>query len=203
LLEVYGSLPDPTLNLTAIRGISDRNYRTDRYLDHRFDPEFSNGVKGAMLAMECSANAEDLIVEATAPGHDEAVFRSRLIVAMHLLSALREVHTQFHDNDRSTGLAQIASVLDDPVAVLLVGQGPRQLRNVAMHYGVDPSTPGLHDQLPMSGLVETFIPTTTFGDLNHGLHKLIRRIADLLSEWPSSISSARRIQNSLTQSRPW
>jgi len=183
---LYGlndALPDPTLDLTKIGNFSTRDCRSDDYLSRRFDPILPSGVKNALTAIETMTNTVDLIAEKTVPGHEATVFRMRLIVVMHSLSALKEIQAQFHAGSKSTGMANVDSLLKDPVAVLLASQGARRLRNIAMHYGIDDTTPGLNPQLAMFGLVELYLPNTTFVSLGNELRRIAHEIGDLLANW--------------------
>jgi hypothetical protein len=193
--QVLGTLADglggqdrsSTLSISSLGNLRTRDVRTEHYLRRRFDPAFSGGVKLALTAMQCSLNSITKVLALTELGHEAAMFRVRLVTLSHVLSALDEVRTRFGHVVNRESTAHLDALLGGPVAQMVRARPCRALRNVSVHYGVDPSWSGLDPRLPMCGLVEALVPQCWFEQLRSDLRELTVRAATTLNAWGGGI----------------
>ena len=136
--------------------------------------------------MQCRLNSVTKVLVHTEVGHEAALFRIRLVTLSHVLSALSEIQQRYGDAMSSPSLATLEQVLADPVARTVL-ESCRSLRNVSMHYGVDPSWAGLDLQLPMAGLVETLVPGSSLSQLSEDLRNLTARVSAVFNAWVANV----------------
>jgi hypothetical protein len=181
-----GATPQPTLDLANIGSVSteaEENVLMTEYFSRRYEAEFPVGLKAALTAVESSAQTAASVLSVTGPGHEDTVFRARLIVASHLVSSLRKLLREHTQSVSKEVRELISELLQSKAAKLVVQRGTRSLRNIAMHYELTRPISGLDVNRPMSGLVEALVSTTTYDQLSAVVLMLCDEAALLLREW--------------------
>lgn len=80
---------------------------------HRYDPTYPEALKLVLLHVETDLNTTVLILPDTAVGHDEAVFRARVITTYHVFNALAQADAA-HPQAASPHVARLRVLLGSP-----------------------------------------------------------------------------------------
>ncbi|MBC7592724.1 MAG: hypothetical protein H7288_02080 [Kineosporiaceae bacterium] len=171
-----------TLDLGQVPEIRGRDRRSDRYLHGRFEPEFSVGLKMLLLAVEGDVNTLTMIVPHTSQGHEESVFRLRIVTLFHALSTLRHIQLRYADL-RSTGIRALSQLLDDNAARWLLSSHGKAVRNRCMHYPILDKGLDLDPERPMFGIVEAMSAGRSMADVAEDGSATLRRLAQFLHNW--------------------
>lgn len=181
-----GDVPDPTLDLGHIGVAStqaEEDVRAADYYSQRYESTFPDGLKAALTAMESSAQSAISILAATELGHEDTVFRARLVVASHLVSSLQKLVAEYAQWISDRAMKQITDLLDGEAAMRVKQRRTRAVRNIAMHYDLARPFSGLDVAQPMSRLVESLVPSTSYEQLSVDALTVCERSALLLREW--------------------
>jgi len=111
-------------------------------------------------------NTCQLVLPVISKGHEEAVFRARVVSAYHCLSALRQVCDSYATR-ASPHLARLRAVLSGAPAQRLLSRNGKRVRNRCVHYPIEDKSLVPDFSKPMYGLVEAVFPGQTyetFGD---------------------------------------
>jgi len=175
--------PVRRLDLSHLPAIFDVDYKGRRYFGKRFDPSIRLGLKEVLTAIEASANIGSNVLTATSSGHEEAVFRARLINAAHVVSTLKQLRDNFFSNVNASHIAPVHDLLSGEHVDLIASPEVRRLRNVSMHYGIDPGAAVIDTSRPMWGLVESLVPGQDLASLSQTVSHVLRQVADCLAVW--------------------
>lgn len=117
-----------TLDMGQVPKIKARDRRSDLYLRGRFESEFTVGLGMLLLAVEADINTLTTIVAHTVKGHEEPVFRIRMVTLFHALSTLQHIQRRYADLN-SAGIRELSQILDSPAAWWLLSKQGREVRN--------------------------------------------------------------------------
>ncbi|MCU1470047.1 MAG: hypothetical protein JWQ39_1196 [Glaciihabitans sp.] len=171
------------ISFTGIAPVAYRDRKAHRYLARRYDLAFTMEAKLLMLVLEGEAASAHLLLPHTATGHEEAVFRARIVSLHHLVSSLRSV-LDFHPAARAPKTSRLRSLLAEPsLDRFLNDPGARRVRNRSMHYEIRDGDTAIDPTAPMFGIVEASYPGHTFDELNREVEVALARVADALADW--------------------
>jgi hypothetical protein len=171
-----------TLDLGQVPKISGRDRRSDRYLRGRFESEFPVGLKMLLVAVEGDINTLNTIVPHTSDGHEESVFRLRMVTLFHALSTLRHIQLRYTDL-RSTGMRELSQLLDDDAARWLLSKPGKAVRNRCMHYPILGNGFDLDPERPMFGIVEAVGSGRPMTDIAEDGSAILPRLSQFLHHW--------------------
>lgn len=176
-------LIDATIDYRPLGRLRDRDRKAAAFLADRYDSTMSIETKFLLLMVEGEAATTHTVLPLTAPGHEEAAFRARLVSTFHVVRAVDEILSR-HPAARSDGAHAARDLLADPkTRLLLASPGVRHLRNRSMHYEIRSSALALDPAMPMFGMVEALNPGRTYAELDQVVRETTRRLADLLKDW--------------------
>lgn len=174
--------PVRQLDLSRLPAIVNVDYKGHQYFGKRFDPTIRLGLKEVLTAIEASANIAGTVLAATSSDHEAAVFRARLITAAHVISTLRQLRDNFFSTGNALRIEPMHDLLSGEHVDLIASPEVRRLRNVSMHYGIDPGTI-IDTSRPMWGLIESLVPGQDLASLSQTVSHVLRQVADCLSSW--------------------
>lgn len=179
---LHSRTPVRRLDLSHLPAISNVDYKGRRYFGNRFDPSIRLGLKEVLTAIEASANIAGTVLATTSPGHEAAVFRARLITAAHVISTLRQLRDNFLSTVDVSRIEPMRALLSGEHVDLIASREVRRLRNVSMHYGIDPGVI-IDTSRPMWGLIESLVPGEDLASLSQTVCHVLRQVADCLASW--------------------
>lgn len=177
LLSLGGRLePQPPLDLSELRSMDTVDHDTGRYLAHRFDDRFPTALKLLLLGVEADLSTCCHVFPTLEPGHQDPVFRARVVTVFHALRALQEIA------DKYTG-PTLASIIEHPSVQRLSTKNAKRVRNHCVHYGVHKSVAGkLRPGQRMHGIVEA-ITGRTFEEFDDDIAVSTELAARTLRSW--------------------
>lgn len=170
-----------SLDMSAIE-VSGIDRRSDRYLASRYEESFPERLKLLLLMIEGDLNCNRLFLPQTAVGHEEAVFRARVVTLYHALRAL-EVVSRKHSSLDSPALRDLRALLADEPTQRLLSPGSKQVRNRSMHYEIRSRQIAIDPKRPFFGLVEAVYPGATFESFDKDMVGVTERLAVVFSTW--------------------
>lgn len=179
---VCSRTPVRRLDLSHLPAIFNVDYKGRRYFGKRFDPSIRLGLKEVLTAIEASANIAGIVLAAMSSGHETAVFRARLIAAAHVISMLRQLRDNFFSTVNALRIEPMHDLLSGEHVDLIASPEVRRLRNVFIHYGIDPEAI-IDTSRPMWGLAESLAPGQDLTSLAQTVSHVLRQVADCLSTW--------------------
>lgn len=186
LLSTANGNPEPvdaTIDYGILGRLRARDRRAATFLAGRYDSTMSIETKLLLLMVEGEAATTHTILPLTAFGHEEAVFRARLVSTFHAVRAVEEALNR-HPATRSDGADAARDLLADPETRLLLDfPGMRQLRNRSVHYEIRSADLRLDPMKPMFGMVEALNPGRSYAEIDGVVRMIARRLADLLRDW--------------------
>ncbi|WP_205325327.1 hypothetical protein [Glycomyces sp. YM15] len=176
-------LPEPqaSLHLSAHKVIG-KNRRSDRFLASRYEPKFPDRLKLLLLMIEGDLNCTRLFLPQTAKGHEDSVFRARVVTLYHSLTALKEVSKRHLSLD-SSAMRNIRVLLESESTQRLLSQGGTRIRNRCMHYEIPKSVIPIDPDRPFFGIVEAVYPGATFEGFDRDVADVTERLAKVFSTW--------------------
>lgn len=172
-----------TLPLTELGYLSRRDRLSSKYLPTRYDPTYPEGVKLVLLHVEGDLNTTSLVLPATAAGHDDAVFRARVVATYHAVSALAQVNAAYPQT-KSPFVSRLQALLSSPERQRLYSSHGRQVRNRCMHYEIRGALPTVLDpKKPMNGIVEALPNGRPFVDYRSDVDAVLDEATRLVNVW--------------------
>ncbi|MET9317286.1 hypothetical protein ABZX12_36170 [Kribbella sp. NPDC003505] len=174
--------PTSTFDYAGLGRMVGKDRKTLAYLANRYDPVLPMESKLLLLMVEAEINTTDVVLPLIEQGHEEAVFRARMISTYHALRTVEEILNADPAAD-SPATIRVRSLLDESsTRGLLDDRGVRQVRNRCMHYEIRNRSLALDAALPMFGIVEALCGLT-FDQLNVIVRAISGRLAEVLSLW--------------------
>lgn len=181
--EGEGAPPSATIDFAGLGAVRSKDRKADRYLAGRFDTEIPFPAKLLILMLDGELQAVESVLPLTEGIYAESAFRARYVTLFHVARTLKAVLSAY-PLARSAGSRRLSDVLDEPsTQQFLTGDGSRRLRNRCMHYEIRDRDLQLRTDLPMSGLVESFIPDKSYHEVDIRLRALASRLAAIVAEW--------------------
>lgn len=171
-----------TLDLGKAPSVRGRDVRSSRYLRTRFETEFPLGLKMLLLAIEGDINMLTVIVPYMASGHEESIFRLRIVSLFHALSALRHIQLRYKAH-YSSGMRELNQILGNDFERWLLSDAGRAVRNRCMHYSIRDGTIGIDPGRQMFGIVEAVSAGRAMAEIAEGGENSLLRLAELLRNW--------------------
>lgn len=184
LAEAAGSpfTTPASLPYGEIGDLSHRDLRSADYLLKRYEPTYPEALKLVLLHVEGDLNTSILILPVTATGHEDAVFRARVITLYHAVSALTQVESA-HSQVKSVDLDRLRALLASPETQRLYSTHGRQVRNRCMHYEIRGTLGALDPAAPMNGIVEALPNGRAFVDYKSDVDVVLEEASSLMSDW--------------------
>jgi hypothetical protein len=174
--------PTSTFDYGDLGRMVGKDRKAVAYLAKRYDPVLPVESKLLLLMVEGEINTTDLVLPLIERGHEQAVFRARMISTYHALRAVEEILNADPLAD-SPATIRVRSLLDEsPTRGLLDDRGIRQVRNRCMHYEIRNGSLALDAAMPMFGILEALCDRT-FEELNVIVRAISARLAEALSLW--------------------
>lgn len=170
--------PAPSDVLRTLPRVSTRNRKSATYLARRFQPMPNIESKLLLLMLESEIGVALELLGHTETGHQEAVFRARMVAAYHVLSGIRDLADSIPD--RPAGIHRLLAV--PAVDRMLTDPGLRKLRNRCMHYEIRETNLSLDPAAPLFGLTEALCGMG-FDELRAVVIEVMERTRDALSAW--------------------
>lgn len=174
---------DASIDYGFLGTLVDDDRRAIEYLGERYDPTFTFETKLTLLMVESEIGMTHVVLPVTEVGHEEAVFRARLVSTYHAARALGEILARHPDAQSSGAQAARRLLAERGVREWLTSRGIRQLRNRCMHYEIRDKSLVLHASAPMFGIVDGLNPGLSFDELDRQTRDIARRFVDELNDW--------------------
>lgn len=175
----------PTIDFGPLEPITGIDRRAVRYLKTRYDIALPFATKLILLMVEGEMNTTDLLLPLTAPGHEESVFRARMLSVFHSLRAIEEILIANVSAQSSSTMQVRAFLAEQTTQNLLRTVGARNVRNRCMHYEIRDPRLAIRPTSPMFGLVEALYPESSFHILDDALRTTTHRLARIMRQWRS------------------
>lgn len=175
--------PLSTFDYAALGRMVGKDRKAAKYLAGRYDPVMSLETKLLLLMVEGEVNTTDVLLPLTESGHEEAVFRARVVSTFHALRAVEEVLASA-PSAQSSGTGRVRALLSEPsTRQMLDDARARRVRNRCMHYEIRGGSVVLDPHQPMFGIVEALWPERSFEELNADVRAINARLAEALRLW--------------------
>jgi hypothetical protein len=174
---------EASVDYGPVGNLIDDDRRAVEYLEERYDPAFTFETKLLLLMVEGEIGMTHVVLPATEAGHEEAVFRARIVSTYHAVRAVDELLGR-HPDAWSKGARAARDLLSDAdVRGWLGSPGIRQVRNRCMHYEIRDKALVLDPSAPMFGIVEALNPGLSFEDVDRQTGEIARRLVEVLHGW--------------------
>lgn len=168
----------PTLALNSST-VSDQDVRSSKYLAKRYDAVLGEREKLFLLMIEGDLNCNDLYLQSTSAGHEQAVFRARVVSLYHSLRAVSSIVEPCTSNMAR----RVQQVLDDGPTQTLLSPSGKQVRNRCVHYEIRDARITINPGRPFYGIVEDAFPGETFESFDRTVSNVTARLAEALGDW--------------------
>jgi hypothetical protein len=178
-----GSGAGSTVDYGPLGGFRDDDQKAVRYLAERYDPAFDLETKLLLLMVEGELGVSHVLLPITQSGHEEAVFRARMVSTFHAARAIEEILGR-HTAADSKGARRARNLLADPeLRAWLSDPGIRQVRNRCMHYEIRDRSLRVDSSARMFGIVEALTQGQSFERLEQETRTVEARLLEVLREW--------------------
>ena len=167
-----------TLTLDFSTG-SDYDVRSSKYLPGRYDVVLDESAKLLLLMIEGDLNCNELYLPSTSVGHEQPVFRARVVSLYHSLRAVASIVAPCTSN----AARRVQQVLDDGPTQMLLSPGGKQVRNRCVHYEIRDARITIDPGRPFYGIVEDVFPGETFESFDRTVTNVTARLAEALGGW--------------------
>lgn len=175
--------PSPTIDYTPLGRISEKDRKTHKYLERRYDPTLPIEAKLLLLMVEGEVATTHLVLPLTEKGHKEAVFRARTVSLFHALRAIETVLSKYPAASSAKTNCVRSLMAESATRRLLDDRGARKIRNRCMHYQILEKSLRFEPNLPMHGIVESLYAGQSFHQLNVAVRAVVGRVAEVLAGW--------------------
>jgi hypothetical protein len=159
--------------------ISDQDVRSSKYLAQRYDAVLDEREKLLLLMIEGDLNCNELYLPLTSAGHEQPVFRARVVSLYHSLRAVSSIV----EPCTSIAARRVQQILDDGPTQKVLSPSGKQVRNRCVHYEIRDARITINPGRPFYGIVEDVFPGETFESFDRTVNDVTTRLAEALGDW--------------------